>query len=68
MIYCCEKINEWYHLARENRSQIQAVKKLARADKTLEEKTSSSRSSYKLFLAGVAVGIVIGIIAGIQRR
>jgi len=49
-------------LAVENRSRIQAVDKLTRADMALQEKSSSSRFNYKLFLAGVATGLVIALL------
>ena len=50
-------------LALEQRNQASAIEKHAREDRILKEKTASSRFNLKQFLAGVAVGVAIGIIA-----
>ncbi len=50
-------------LALEQRSQASAVEKHAREDRSFTGKTASSRFNLKLFLAGVAAGLSLGIIA-----
>jgi predicted DNA-binding ribbon-helix-helix protein len=50
-------------LTLEQRSQASAVEKHAREDRSFTGKTASSRFNLKLFLAGVAAGLSLGIIA-----
>ena len=49
-------------LVREHATQTLTVDKQTRADMALQEKSSSSRFNYKLFLAGVATGLVIALL------
>lgn len=51
-----------------NRSQLLTVEKQTLEDKTLKEEPPASRSRYKLFMAGVVVGIILGVAAGFLLR